>query len=93
MSGPGHRRTWGWFRPGKRLPAVAQDLTGGQAARSTRYPAPRMRARTAQEEPLHRRTISCPPGDRPHEHELVESHLAVVFVTAGEAEFGFEIER
>src|SRR5262245_53528063 len=63
-----------------------QRLPRRVAAAGAHHAAARVRPGAAEVEPLDRRPVARPAGDRPHEEDLVRRDLAVEDVPAGEPE-------
>src|SRR5215469_8093914 len=72
---------------------LPQHLACAVEARRAHHAAAGMRSGTAEIQAAHGRPITRPSRYRAHDEHLVEAHLAVEDVTAGDAETAFEIER
>src|SRR5690554_6824213 len=74
-------------------PDVPQDLPRCIGARCTCDPAARMPAGTAEIEPSNRRSILLEAAGRAQQKDLIETHLAMVPMTAGQQELALQILR
>src|ERR1017187_7664869 len=74
-------------------PFMLQHFFRAVIPRSPHHASARMRARTAEIEALNRRAVARPAGYRTHHEHLVQAHLAVENVAAGDAETPFQVER
>src|SRR5437868_5154169 len=73
--------------------SVTQHRARGIVSGCAGHAAARMRARSAQVQPLQRHSIIGGADHRARAEQLIEPHLAMENVAADEAEAAFEIER
>src|ERR1035438_8185213 len=79
-------------RSARELSAL-QHFAGAVEARGAHHAAAGVGAGTAQVQPCNWRAIARPAGHGTHEEHLVQTHLAVENVAAGDAEAPLQIER
>src|SRR3990172_2869776 len=72
---------------------VAQDLPGRVVSRCPHYPTAGMRPGATEIEPRNRGSIPRPAGERAHEEQPVQRHLAVEDVASGQGELALQVER
>src|SRR5215475_12838490 len=91
------RKIIGFIRHNSHIPPsafqITQYLARGVESRRAHHASARMRARTAKKKIPDRRSVLRPPGHGAHEEQLVEVHLAVKDVAAGQAVLSLHVER
>src|ERR1022692_1815135 len=75
------------------LYAILQHLAGGVITWRAHNSAAGVRSGAAQIQPFHRRAVSRVAGHRAHDEHLIETHLAVEDVAAGDAVAALHVER
>src|SRR5262245_4347733 len=74
-------------------PQITQYLARRVESRRAHHASARMRARTTKVKVPDRRSVLRPPGHGAHEEQLVEVHLAVKDVAAGQAVLSLHVQR
>src|ERR1039458_7168111 len=72
---------------------LLQHLARAVKPRCAHHAAAGMRARTAKIQALNGSAIARPPGHRTHREHLVQAHLAMKNIAAGDAEAPLQVER
>src|ERR1035441_4299466 len=75
------------------LYSVLQHLAGGVVTRRAHNSTAGVRAGAAQIQPLRRRAVARVAGHRAHDEHLIQGHLAVEDVAAGDAVAALHVER
>src|ERR1700687_2513125 len=75
------------------MPLRFQNLTGSVVTWRAHHTAARMRSGATQVKAADRRSIAGAPGYRPQDEHLIEAHLAVEDIAAGESEASREVKR
>src|SRR6266705_5281699 len=80
-------------KSGTPAPTVLQDDPGRVPARRSHHPSSRVRPGAGHIKVIDRSPVAGPPEERAHREELVERHVAVADVPAGQAVDLLEVER